>query len=73
MLGGKMDQLPEAVARAVTTGTAALIGFAKILGGMPSSVSGMTEHLMNRTLALGLEEMGSWLPTTGEDRFETRA
>jgi conjugative relaxase-like TrwC/TraI family protein len=34
-----------------------LIGFAKILGGMPSSVSGMTEHLMNRTLALGLEEM----------------
>ena len=34
-----------------------MIGFAKILGGMPSSTSGMTEHLMNRTLALGLEEM----------------
>jgi conjugative relaxase-like TrwC/TraI family protein len=33
-----------------------MIGFAKILGGMPSATSAMTAHLMNATLALGPEE-----------------
>jgi hypothetical protein len=30
-----------------------VIGFAQIIGGKPSSVGGMTDHLMNKTLALG--------------------
>ena len=33
-----------------------VIGFAQIIGGKPSSVSGMTDHLMNKTLALGPED-----------------
>ena len=33
-----------------------MIGFAQIIGGKPSSVSGMTDHLMNKTLALGPED-----------------
>ena len=33
-----------------------MIGFAQIIGGMPSSAGGMTKHLMNKTLALGPED-----------------
>ena len=33
-----------------------VIGFAQIIGGKPSSVGGMTDHLMNKTLALGSED-----------------
>ena len=33
-----------------------MIGFAQIIGGKPSSVGGMTDHLMNKTLALGPED-----------------
>ena len=33
-----------------------MIGFAQIIGGKPSSVGGMTDHLMNKTLALGSED-----------------
>ena len=33
-----------------------MIGFAKIIGGMPSSVSGMVDHLLNKTLNLSPEE-----------------
>jgi hypothetical protein len=33
-----------------------VIGFAQIIGGKPSSVGGMTDHLMNKTLALGSDD-----------------
>ena len=33
-----------------------MIGFAQIIGGKPSSVGGMTDHLMNKTLALSPED-----------------
>ena len=33
-----------------------MIGFAQIIGGKPSSVGGMTDHLMNKTLALNPED-----------------
>src|ERR1700749_1936517 len=33
-----------------------MIGFAQIIGGKPSSVGGMTDHLMNKTLALGPDD-----------------
>jgi conjugative relaxase-like TrwC/TraI family protein len=33
-----------------------VIGFAQIIGGKPSAVGGMTDHLMNKTLRLGAEE-----------------
>ena len=33
-----------------------MIGFAQIIGGKPSSVGGMTDHLMNKTLTLGSED-----------------
>jgi hypothetical protein len=33
-----------------------VIGFAQIIGGMPSSTGGMTNHLMNKTLALSPED-----------------
>ena len=33
-----------------------MIGFAQIIGGKPSSVGGMTDHLMNKTLVLGPED-----------------